>query len=149
MIDIRIKSIPIEQMRIPGSLGDYWYEDDRGNIDPAGMVLQIRVAEYGNVDWETLIAGHEMREEWLTKRQGLTEPEIQAFDKMWDKEHHGTNEEVGFDPRAPYVTEHTYADAVERMDVAIAGLTMAAYEEATAALYAPKLAVEGHMVPGL
>jgi len=140
MIDIHIKSVPIEEMRIPGSLGDYWYE---------GKTLEIRVAEYINADWETLIATHEMIEEWLTKRRGLTEPEIQAFDEMWSKEHHSKDEEPGFDKRAPYLREHTFADAVERLALVVAGLSMQEYEEATAMLYAPKLAVPGKLIPGL
>lgn len=129
MINIHIKSIPVADMRIPGSLGDYWY-DDKG-------ALQIRVAETGNVnavDYETLIAIHEMTEEWLTKRKGLTEPEIQAFDAEWDAEQregkHPDDAEPGFDIRAPYLNEHTLADAIERLLCAYTGISINDYEAA-------------------
>jgi len=117
-------------MRIPGSLGDYWYEGD---------ALEVRVAEYGNTDYETLIAVHEVIEEWLTKRRGLSEPEIQAFDDMWDKEqqagkHGGDMDEPGFDSRCPCLREHTIADAIERVLIAHCGMDINTYNDATLAL---------------
>lgn len=126
MTSIQIKSIPASRMRIPGSLGDYWY-DESG-------VLQVRVAEMENRDFETLIAVHEILEENGTRRRGLTEPEIQAFDEMWDKEQqegkHPADAEPGFDPRAPYLHEHTASDATERFYLAFWGLDFSSYEQA-------------------
>ena len=140
MIDIHIKSIPIAEMRIPGSYGDYWHEGPR---------LEIRVAECDNVDYETLISIHEIVEEWLTKRRGLTEEEIQAFDEMWDKEHHPDDQEPGFDPRAPYLREHTVADALERLLCAFANIKLHDYEETLAHLETPPMVAAGTPVPGL
>lgn len=142
---IVIESIPVESMRIPGSLGDYWYDKDGA--------LQVRVAEMGSVDYQTLIAVHEVVEEWLTKRRGLTEPEIQAFDEKWTQEwregKHRLEDEPGFAPNAPYGREHTLADAIERMLVAFAGISMSDYEAAVERLLSPTLIVEGKMIAGL
>ena len=119
---IEIKSIPASEFRIRGGVGDYWYEEDG--------TLQIRVLETGNQDYAKLIAVHEFIEEWLTKRRGLSEPDIQAFDEKWFVEDHAAHEEPGFDPRAPYLQEHTVADAIERLLCAFCGIPLAEYEQA-------------------
>lgn len=105
---------------------DYWYDKEG--------VLQVRVAEMGNRDYEVLIATHELLEENGTLRRGLREEDIQKFDELWDEEQkrgeHPDEEEPGFNKKAPYLREHTMSDAVERMMIAFWGIPWPDYEKA-------------------
>ena len=91
----------------------------------------------GNPDYEFLVSIHEQIEEHLTRRRGLTEPEIMAFDVMWEKERekgkHEPDEEPGHDPRAPYRKEHIMAENFERMLALEMGLDWKAYGKAVEA----------------
>lgn len=124
-MEIHIKTIIIEKMRISGSLGDYWYDSDG--------VLQIRVADLGDEFMEKSICVHEIIEEALTKKRGLLEPDIQAFDEYHDMRIKqglvSPEKEAGYDENAPYRNEHTFCDSVERMMFAMANIPWSDYEE--------------------
>lgn len=126
MIDIRIKSIPNDRMRIPGGVGDYWYDEEG--------VLQIRVVEMGNEFFEKTVVVHELIEEALTKKRGLPEPEIQAFDEYYDQRVKmgliPEGGEPGFDPNACYKNEHAFATGVELGMCALANVSWKEYGEA-------------------
>lgn len=123
-MEIHIKTIPNDKMRIPGGVGDYWYDSEG--------ILQIRVVELGDEFMEKSIVVHELIEEALTKKRGLLEPEIQAFDEYY--EHRlkmglvPEDSEPGHDPNSPYKNEHCFAESVEMGMFALAGLSWTEYE---------------------
>ena len=93
------------------TVGDFFY-DDKG-------VLHIWVADMGDDDMNFLVALHELIEEHLTKKRGITEQQIMNFDMMFEDERarglHTDDEEPGWDSRAPYKKEHSFAEAMERL----------------------------------
>lgn len=107
-MEIHIKTIPIESMRYP-SCGDYWY-DDLG-------ILQVRVADMGDEFYEKMVVIHELIEEAITKKRGITEQQIMDFDLYYEKRREQglvpEDSEPGFDQHAPYKKEHTFATSVE------------------------------------
>lgn len=94
-------------MRYP-TAGDY-YVDNGDNI--------IEVFEQGNEDHNFLIALHELVEEYLTRKRGITEESISAFDLAYEKNRdpEDTDSEPGDDPAAPYYKEHRFAMIVEQL----------------------------------
>lgn len=141
-----IESIPHDQQRYE-TVGDYWF-DDLG-------VLHFRVSDMGNEDFEFLVLIHELLEEHNTRRRGLKEPDIKAFDELYEIERnaglHANYEEPGFDPRAPYLREHTLSTGVEMMLAAYLGVKWSDYEAAVESLSFPplKMKVDGVEVPGI
>lgn len=119
-----ISVIPHDQHRYE-TVGDYFVDKDGVN--------QFRVSDMGNEDYEFLVAIHELIEEHLTRRRGLTEPEIMAFDEMLEKERaegkHSDSDEPGFDARAPYQKEHTIATGIEQMLAGHMGIDWNKYDE--------------------
>ena len=105
---INIETIPIEDMRYP-TVGDYFY-DDMGT-------LQVRVADMGNEFYEKMVVIHELIEEALTKKRGITEQQITDFDLYYEERRKmglvPIDSEPGFDENAPYKKEHTFATSVE------------------------------------
>ena len=67
---------------------------------------------------EFCVALHETIEQHLCAKRGISNEDITAFDIKFEKERehgkHGDNE-PGFDPRAPYRKEHSFADKIERL----------------------------------
>jgi hypothetical protein len=124
-MEIHIKTIPDSAFRIKGGIGDYWYDDEG--------VLQVRVVELGDDFLETCIAVHEVIEEALTKKRGLPETDIQAFDDYYDQRQKmgliPEDTEAGFDPAAPYKNEHAFATGVELGMCALAGVSWKEYED--------------------
>ena len=122
-MEIHIKTISNDKMRIKNSIGDYWYDDEG--------VLQVRVVELGDSFLETCVAVHEIVEEALTKKRGLLEPDIQAFDEYHDQRQKmglvPEAAEAGFDPAAPYRNEHAFATGVELGMCALAGVSWKEY----------------------
>lgn len=123
-MNVESKTIPYSEQRYP-TCGDYWM-DENG--------VHFRINSMGNEDYEFLVQIHEMVEEHLTRRKGLKEPDIMAFDLMWEKEReegkHGENEEPGHDPRAPYNKEHVLAENIERLLAHHMGISWPEYEKA-------------------
>jgi hypothetical protein len=122
MNPVEILTIPYAEQRYP-TCGDYWH-DIHGT--------HYRINDMGNEDYEFLVSIHEQIEQHLTKRRGLTEPEIMAFDVMWEKEReagqHEENEEPGHDTRAPYHKEHVLAETIERLLAVEMGISWPKYE---------------------
>lgn len=123
-MNVECKTIPYKQQRYE-TCGDYW-------IDETGV--HFRVNDMGNDDFEFLVRMHEMIEEHMTRRRGLKEPDIMAFDLMWEKEReegkHAEDEEPGHDPRAPYHREHVLSENIERMLAHFMGISWPEYERA-------------------
>lgn len=124
---VHIETIPYESQRYQ-TCGDYWADKDG--------VTQFRINDMGNEDYAFLVSIHEQIEEHLTRRRGLKEPDIMAFDVMWEKElqegKHDNDglEEPGHDPRAPYHREHVLSENVERLLAHAMGINWAVYEKA-------------------
>ena len=123
-MNIESQTIPYKEQRYE-TCGDYFH-DDTG--------LHFRINEMGSEDYAFLVLIHEIVEEHLTRRRGLSEPEIMAFDVMWEKERkegkHGEDEEPGHDLRAPYHKEHVLAENIERLLALQMGISWTDYEKA-------------------
>lgn len=117
MLNIEIKTIKQSEHRYE-TLGDYW-------DDPNGKT-NIRVTALKSQDSEFLVALHELIEQYLLKKRGISELDVQAFDIAFEKERaegkHNEYAEPGDDPRAPYRTEHFIAEAIERITAAFIGV---------------------------
>jgi len=120
-IEIEIK--PFEQMRYP-TLGDYYYLADG--------TLKFEIADTGNHFYNKVILIHELIEQALTERKGVSIALIDHFDMCFEKEKeagaHPSSAEPGFDPRSPYHIEHAVATSVEMMMCAHAGIPWHKYE---------------------
>jgi hypothetical protein len=123
-MNLEAKTIPYTEQRYQ-TCGDYW-DNASGK--------HFRINDMGNEDYAFLVFVHELIEEHLTRRRGLTEPEILAFDLMWEKElaegKHDVDDEPGHDSRAPYRTEHVFAENVERLLAGVMGIDWNAYGDA-------------------
>lgn len=73
--------------------------------------LTIYVSETGNWKWNMCIALHELTEAIACTADGVTQEQVDEFDKNW-KPNFGF-EEPGEDPRAPYFSEHRIASTIE------------------------------------
>jgi hypothetical protein len=122
-MEIHIKTISNDKMRIPGGCGDYWYDDEG--------ILQVRVVDLNDEFLEKCIAIHECVEEALTKKRGLPEPEIQAFDDYYEQRRKmglvPEDSEPGFDPNSNYKNEHAFATSVELGMCALANVSWKEY----------------------
>lgn len=122
---VTMEVIPHEKQRLASNVGDYFID--------AWNALHIRVSDTGNDDMNFLIQLHEFIEEHLTRRRGLTEPEIQAFDEQFEREKldglHPENAEAGFSKGCPYLREHMIATGIEMQLAGIMGIDWQDYEE--------------------
>jgi len=91
------------------------------------------------MDFEFLVAFHEMIEACLCRKRGITDEQVTAFDAMYEKERarglHGPDDEDGDDERAPYKYEHAFATLLEKMMAAQLGVDWKQYEAAISALF--------------
>lgn len=101
-LHIHIKTIPHQEQRY-ATCGD-WYWDKSG-------VLQIRVSDLGETDYELAVALHELIEVLLCKSAVVTEAEVDHFDKNFKGE---AGDEPGDNPSAPYHRQHVTASICER-----------------------------------
>lgn len=122
---ILIETIPHDRQRYP-TVGDYRYMEDG--------TLYITVSDMGNEMYESLVAIHELIEERLTKKRGLSEQEIMDFDLYYEKRREQglvpEGSEPGFDSNSPYLREHTLATSIEMMICAHAGINWIDYDNA-------------------
>jgi hypothetical protein len=122
--DIIIKTIPHKEHRYE-TPGDYWRDDDG--------TRQIRVSKCSDWRYELLIAVHELIEFGLLDCWCISEPDVKAFDEMFEKERtegkHKPEDEPGDDPRAPYRKHHFTATTIERILAHELGVDWAAYDQ--------------------
>ena len=78
----------------------------------------------GNYDYNRLIFLHEFIEQWLTERDGICEPEINAFDAA-----HADADEPAMLTDSPYRSQHIFAELVERLVADKIGIDFTQYEE--------------------
>ena len=109
MKDIIIKTVPASKIR-NGGVGDY-YETDNS--------IHILVAEQTNPDYEVLIGFHELIEFILTRKRGISEQDIDTYDRFWElrnKQGLVNCPEPGEDAsNTIYRTEHSIAIDLERI----------------------------------
>ena len=125
MIDLRAKSIPHSQHRY-STVGDWIV-----NADGKRTIL---VSDHGNTDYEFLIVLHEMIEQHLCEKRGITTDMVDKFDM--DFEANKLPGEPGDSPQAPYYKEHQFATIMERLMCNELGLDWQEYLKAGEALCA-------------
>ncbi len=122
-MDICIKTIPHTEQNYD-TVGDYWTNED-------GLV-EFRISKIGD-DYEFLVLIHELIEQYLTKRRGITEKSICEFDVQYEEERkkglHPKDAEPGDDLKAPYRKEHKFATLLERLLAHELGVDWEEYED--------------------
>lgn len=95
------------KMRYP-TAGDYYEENGK---------LVIEAFDQGDPDKNFLIQLHEIVEHYLTKKRGITNEQIDAFDFEYEENRAEDDDtsEPGDDPNCPYRKEHRFAMIVEQM----------------------------------
>lgn len=125
-VKIVIETIPHASQRYP-TVGDWWIDDDG--------TWQVRVSELPEKStlfpekFAFLVALHELVEMALCRSHGITEEEVDSFDK-----HFAGVGEPGDEQNAPYHFEHRIATGVEVIIAAQLGVNWNEYEEAIEAL---------------
>lgn len=122
---IRIDTIPHDQQRIPGQVGDWQFL--ASGFDPDGELV-IRVSRLGDWRKEMAIAYHEQCEALICRAFGVDEKAVDEFDKAWQP--HGVYAEAGEDPAAPYNQAHMLAIIPEFHLLNSLGVNLAEYESA-------------------
>jgi len=106
-LKIVIETIPHASQRYE-TCGDYWTD--------AEGTRHIAISDTGSDDDAFLIAIHELIEQHLTERRGISEEEITAFDTEFEAKRTAYDlSEPGDDPKAPYQNEHNFATGIERL----------------------------------
>lgn len=140
-LDIEVRTIPFAAMRYP-TIGDYFRQriiDElySGAVE-AHERLFVRIANLGNEDYEFLVAIHELIEEHLARKHGITEQQITDFDLQFEEwRAQGLVRlcvEPGHDLRCPYRAEHQFAEHIERLVAKELGVDWEAYEKAVMSL---------------
>lgn len=85
---------------------------------------QIKVSNLGNADLELLVAIHEIVEQHLCEKFGVTEQEVDKY----DEEYNGTYSEPGNDPTSPYQFQHQAAMEIEEHLARLLGVDWRHYE---------------------
>ena len=101
------------------TVGDYYEEDG---------VLEVRISHMGNWKYHLLVLIHELVEYFMCRDAGITEEEITAFDKEFEKNRKpGNTDEPGHDPASPYGAYHKLAEVVERCEAWVLGVDWKEY----------------------
>jgi len=86
------------------------------------MIGYIEVSEMSDPRYEILVAIHELVEKVLCDHKGITEQQVDEFDKKFEDEYISScypdlpeYVEPGNDSKAPYHRQHKIADIVERI----------------------------------
>lgn len=120
-MNISIKVIKPNEHR-PQITGADWYFDESGD-------LHVRVTEMGNWKYEATLAIHEAIEAILCKAAGVTHQQVDAYDIPYEAIH-SIKCNAGDEPDAPYVRQHGFATAAERILATELGINWLAYDQA-------------------
>jgi hypothetical protein len=103
---IVIETIPHAKQRY-STCGD-WFTDPDGT-------LHITVSEEMGEDSAMLVAIHELIEMFLCQQAFVTQEEVDAFDKEYERNRKpdDLDSEPGEDPKAPYREQHRIAKEIE------------------------------------
>jgi len=106
-MDIKLQTIPHKNQRYE-TVGDW--------IVRHGKLREIYVSDMHNEDYALLVAVHELLEAAICLKRGVTQKQVDEFDKAFEAvREDGNTEEPGDQPDAPYYREHQFATKVERM----------------------------------
>ncbi len=122
---IIIETIPHDQQRIPGQVGDWVIDNDH---------IIVRVSELGDWRFNAAVGIHEVVEALLCLNDGVSQEAVDKFDANYAKIAQYIGLEAGDSAQAPYARQHCYATSVERMLIAAMGLSWAEYDAAVEAL---------------
>lgn len=121
-LTIIAKAIDHARHRYP-TYGDY-------QTNPDGLV-HVYVSASPKWEWELCCIVHELVECYLCYQAGVSEYDVDEFDKLFEQERregkHDIHAEPGDDPRAPYRAQHAKADAIERVLAIFLGVDWAEY----------------------
>ncbi len=96
---------------------------------PYGVDL-ILVSNMDNDDYEFIVGVHELVEQYLCKKRGISDEAVTEFDKA-----HLDHENPGDLKEAPYHKEHMAASVVETFLIHELGIDLKEYEDTMSALY--------------
>lgn len=117
---------------------DHRYETAGDYVQQADGSWYLMVSRLSDPRYEFLLALHEFIECFACHFAGIAEPDIAAFDLMYEHERaagkHSAQDEPGFDPRSPYREQHAMADSCERMVAGLIGVDWDAYDAEVTAL---------------
>lgn len=122
MLKIDIKTIPHSQQRYE-TVGDWYYTADGTWV--------FRISDLSSWRMELAVAVHELVECALCRHAGIQQVEVDQFDMVYESQRAPDNyAEPGDDPRAPYHKQHCVATGVERIVIAMLGVSWKDYEDA-------------------
>jgi hypothetical protein len=88
----------------------------------AGGGLVVTVSDLGDHRFNLILAGHELVEALLCQRDGISEQQVDEWDR-----NHVSADEPGEVEGCPYRTQHSVADQVERWLAYLMGVDWDAY----------------------
>ncbi len=105
-----------------------------------GRPAHVVASRLNNSDYEFLVLLHEMVEQELCKKRGISDSVVVAFDKKFERERarglHSPYAEPGGSRKAPYRREHAFATKIERMMAKEMGIGWKRYVRAVAKIMA-------------
>lgn len=120
MKSILIESIEHKDQRYE-TVGD-WYDKEIGIMGNSSVPTTIiRVSKMSDINYEILVAIHELVEKVLCDKSGITQQQVDEFDIQYNYDYKSSDIdkdmdlEPGNDPRAPYHRQHKIADIIERL----------------------------------
>lgn len=120
---ILIETIPHESQRYK-TCGDWILEKDG--------TLHVLISETGNDDYNFMIGIHEVIEQFLCKKSGIAQQEVDEFDMAYEERRKKSittdNSEPGDNRFAPYERQHNIASGIERILCAELGVKYQDYE---------------------
>ena len=119
---------------VPGHPGEPTLCPSCGTQTHGVETLQVRVSPQSDWRYEVLLAIHETCEAILCKHNGVSQQAVDAFDLEYDKTH-TFDLNAGDDPGAPYVREHCFATAIERIMAAELDVNWLKYDTELAESY--------------
>ena len=99
---VSIEIVPHDLQRYD-TVGDWQFDAETGELD-------INISRMSDCRYHYLVALHEFVEAILCKFQGVTEAEVDSWDKA-----HPILDEPGDHKDAPYHRQHMFAHVIERM----------------------------------
>lgn len=125
-MNIIIRSIPHKSHRYP-TCGD-WFEEDG--------TLYILVSDEIPEESKQLVALHELAEWMMCKANGVTQKQVDDYDKKYEETRHPDDEtEPGDHGDSPYHFQHRIATAIETVTAAQMGVSWLSHEHSITKLF--------------
>jgi hypothetical protein len=140
MIDI----IPHELQRYD-TVGDWGYHYDNGTL----TVRASKLPNDPDNEKALAVACHELFEALLCRSKGITQEQVDKFDKNWNEKYSNELGEPGDDGTAPYHREHCFATSAERLLIAAMGIPWVDYEDSIETLLGHHYSLNRHDLKNL